>query len=72
MLNDDNISPNDYKRLTKYSKRTGVFRMYLLERPPIKRTQLMLEFVIRGKVLYSIKLWKRKRNIFGDNQKELK
>lgn len=66
MTHDDDISEEDYKRLSKYFKRTGIFRVYLLLRPPIARTQLMLEFVIRGKVLFTIKLWKRKHSIFGD------
>ncbi len=62
----DDISPEDYEWLAKYLKRTGIFRMYVLLRPPIARTQLVLEFVIRGKVLFSVKLWKRKHSIFRD------
>ena len=69
MTHDEDISPEDYKRLSKYFKRTGIFRVYLLLRPPIARTQLMLEFVIRGRVLFTIKLWKRKHSIFRDEYK---
>lgn len=67
MTHDDDISPEDYKRLSKYFKRTGIFRVYLLLRP-IARTQLMLEFVIRGRVLFRVKLWKRKHSIFGEEK----
>jgi hypothetical protein len=66
MSHDDDISPEDYKRLSKYFKRTGIFRVYLLLRPPISRTQLVIEFVIRGKVLFQLKLWKRKHSIFRE------
>lgn len=66
MTHDDDISPEDYKRLSKYFKRTGIFRVYLLLRPPIARTQLMIEFVVRGRVLFQLKLWKSKHSIFRD------
>ena len=69
MTYDDDLSPEEYKRLSKYFKRTGIFRMYLLLRPPIARTQLMLEFVIRGRVLFTVKLWKRKHSIFSEENK---
>ena len=66
MTHDDDISPEDYKRLSKYFKRTGIFRVYLLLRPPIAGTQLMIEFVVRGRVLFQLKLWKRKHSLFRD------
>lgn len=65
MTHDDDLSPKDYKRLAKYFKRTGIFRMYKINRPPLGGTQLLIEFVIRGRVLFTINLWKRKYNIFG-------
>ena len=64
MTHNDDLSPEEYKRLSKYFKRTGIFRVYLLLRPPAD-TQLMLEFVIRGEVLFTVKLWKRRRNILS-------
>ncbi len=45
--------------LRKYMKRTGIFRMYLVDREA-KTTRLLLEAVIRGKVLFTIPLWLRK------------
>lgn len=45
--------------LRKYMKRTGIFRMYLVDREA-KRTRLLLEAVIRGKHLFTIPLWYRK------------
>ena len=53
------------KYLLKYSKRTGIFRLYQIDREK-KTTQLLLEFVVRGKVLGTIYLWKRNHTIFGD------
>ncbi len=47
--------------LRKYMKRTGVFRLYQVDREA-KKTRLLLEAVIRGKVLFTIPLWKTKRN----------
>lgn len=54
----EELSPEFEAYLLKYLKRTGIFRMYLLDRPS-NRARLLLEFVIRGKVLGSIKLWRR-------------
>jgi hypothetical protein len=45
--------------LRKYMKRTGIFRMYQVDREA-KTTRLLLEAVIRGKVLFTIPLWLRK------------
>ena len=60
---DENISPELSPELDRYIKRyfnrTGIYRMYQLNRPP-ERSTLLLEFVIRGHVLFHIKLWKRK------------
>jgi len=67
---DDDISPEEYKSLAKYFKRTGIFRMYKILRPPSGGTQVMLEFVVRGKVICSINLWKRKRSIFRGNDEQ--
>ncbi len=44
--------------LRRYMKRTGVFRLYRMDRE-FKTRQLLLEFVIRGHVLFTINLWKR-------------
>jgi hypothetical protein len=60
-MNDEELE----KYLRKYHKRTGIFRMYQMDREK-KTTQLLLEFAIRGKVLGKIYLWKRNHNIFGD------
>jgi hypothetical protein len=56
---DYELTPELDRYLRRYRKRTGVFRMYRLNRPP-ERSTLLLEFVIRGRVLGQIKLWKRK------------
>ena len=60
---EENISPELSPELDRYIKRyfnrTGVYRIYRLNRPP-ERSTLLLEFVIRGRVLGQIKLWKRK------------
>ena len=45
--------------LRKYMKRTGIFRMYLVDREA-KTTRLLLEAAIRGKPLFTIPLWVRK------------
>ena len=55
----EDLSPEEYKYLARYMKRTGIFRMYQMNRS-LKKTYLLLEFVIRGKVLFSIKVWKYK------------
>lgn len=68
MTHDDDISPEDYKRLTRYFKRTGIFRVYRILRPPFGGTQLMLEFVIRGRVLFEVDLWKRKKGLFTEDE----
>jgi hypothetical protein len=47
--------------LRRYMKRTGIFRLYLVDREA-KRTRLLLEAVIRGKPLFTIPLWKTRRN----------
>jgi len=70
MTYDDDISPEEYKSLAKYFKRTGIFRMYKILQPPSSGTQLMLEFVIRGRVICSMNLWKRKRNIFRGSDEQ--
>jgi hypothetical protein len=58
---EEEISPELERYLKRYMKRTGVFRMYQLKRPGSgERSRLILEFVIRGYVLFHIKLWKRK------------
>ena len=51
--------------LRKYMKRTGVFRLYLVDREA-KRTRLLLEAVIRGKPLFTIPLWYRKKGYLFD------
>ena len=57
---DEEISPELDRYLRRYAKRTGVFRLYQLKRPGSgERSRLILEFVIRGYVLFHIKLWKR-------------
>ena len=62
MTHDDDLSPEDYKYLAKYMKRTGVFRMYQVDRS-LRKTYLLLEFAIRGKILFSIKVWKYKHSV---------
>ena len=47
--------------LRRYMKRTGVFRMYQVDREA-KTTRLLLEFAIRGKPLFTLRLWKTNRN----------
>lgn len=47
--------------LRKYMKRTGVFRLYQVDREA-KTTRLLLEFAIRGKPLFTLRLWKTNRN----------
>ena len=60
-MNDEELE----KYLRKYFKRTGIFRLYQMDREK-KTTQLLLEFAVRGKVLGTIYLWKRNHTIFGD------
>jgi len=60
-MNDEELE----KYLLKYMKRTGIFRLYQMDREK-KTTWLLLEFAIRGKVLGKIYLWKRNHTIFGD------
>jgi len=58
---DEELSPELERYLKWYVKRTGVFRLYQLNRPGSgQRSRLILEFVIRGHVLGYLKLWKRK------------
>jgi hypothetical protein len=59
MSNGGELSPELEKYLKRYVKRTGIFRMYAMDRE-FKTRQLLIEFVIRGYVLFHIKLWKRK------------
>lgn len=66
---DCDLSDKEYKYLKKYFKRTGIFRMYRMLNFPKSETQLMLEFVVRGKVLFTIDLWKRKGTIFNEEHK---
>lgn len=47
--------------LRKYMKRTGVFRLYQVDREA-KTTRLLLEFAIRGKPLFTLRLWNTRRN----------
>lgn len=51
--------------LRKYMKRTGVFRMYRIEREA-KKTRLILDVAIRGKTLMSIPLWATKKGYLFD------
>ena len=55
---DEELSPELERYLKRYMKRTGVFRMYRMDRE-FKTRQLLIEFVIRGYVLFHITLWKR-------------
>jgi hypothetical protein len=57
-MKEDNeeLSPELKRYLRRYLKRTGIFRMYLMDRE-FKRRRLLLEFVIRGHILFTIKLW---------------
>ena len=55
---EDDLPPEFERYLKRYLKRTGVYRLYRLNRPP-ERSTLLLEFVIRGRVLGQLKLWKR-------------
>jgi hypothetical protein len=67
MNDDDDLSPELEKQLRKYFKRSGIRRVYRLERP-MSGSTLMLEFVIRGKVLFEVDLWKRKRGLFTEDE----
>ena len=62
MTNEYDLTPEDYNHIAKFLKRTGIFRMYEMNRS-LKRTYLLLEFVIRGKVLFGIKVWKYKHSM---------
>ena len=55
---EDDLPPELERYLKRYAKRTGAFRMYAMDRE-FKTRQLLIEFVIRGHVLFHIKLWKR-------------
>jgi hypothetical protein len=64
MSNGGELSPELERYLKRYAKRTGAFRLYQLDRD--RKTQtLLLEFVIRGYVLFHIKLWKRDSKIWN-------
>jgi hypothetical protein len=67
MNEDDDLSPELEKHLRKYFKRSGIRRMYRLERP-MNGSTLMLEFVIRGRVLFEVDLWKRKKGLFTEDE----
>ena len=67
MKDDDDLSPELEKQLKKYFKRSGIRRMYRLERP-MSGSTLMLEFVIRGRVLFEVDLWKRKKGLFTEDE----
>jgi hypothetical protein len=60
-MNDEEL--NEYLR--KYSKRTGIFRLYQLDLEN-KKTRLLLEFVVRGKVLGNLHLWRKRHHLFKD------
>jgi hypothetical protein len=61
MSQEEELTPELERYLKRYFKRTGIFRMYQIKRPGSgERSRLLLEFVIRGHVLFHIKLWKRK------------
>jgi hypothetical protein len=62
MTYDDELSQEDYKYLAKHLKRTGIFRMYQMNRS-LRKTWLLLEFVIKGKVLFTVKIWKYKHSM---------
>ena len=63
----EELSPELKRYLKRYAKRTGVFRLYRVLRPGGKySSQLQLEFVIRGRVLAKLPLWKRKSGLFED------
>ena len=62
MTNEYDLTPEDYNYIAKFLKRTGIFRMYQIDRS-LKRTYLLLEFVIRGNVLFTIKVWKYKHSM---------
>jgi hypothetical protein len=51
--------------LRKYMKRTGLFRLYQVDREA-KTTRLLLEAAIRGKPLFTIPLWYRKKGYLFD------
>jgi hypothetical protein len=55
---EDDLPPELERYLKRYMKRTGVFRMYRMDRE-FKTRQLLLEFAVRGHVLFTIRLWKR-------------
>ena len=58
---DEELSPELDRYRGRDEKRAGVFRLYRIRRPGFgERSRLILEFVIRGYVLFHIKLWKRK------------
>ena len=61
---EDELSPELERYLKRYMKRTGAFRMYQLSRDH-KTQRLLIEFAIRGKRLFTIKLWKQ-RSAFWD------
>jgi len=64
--NTEELTPELERYLKRYFKRTGIFRVYRIFRPGSgEKSQLQLEFVIRGRVLGTLSLWKRKSNLFG-------
>jgi len=62
MTYDDDLSPEEYKYLDKYFRRTGLFRMYQMD-SSLKQTYLLLEFVVRGKIIFTIKVWKYRHSL---------
>ena len=48
-----------YEFLRKYVKRSGIRRLYSWDTGN-KKSRLLLEFVIRGKVLFVLPLWRVK------------
>jgi hypothetical protein len=59
MTQDDDLSPEEYDYITKFLNRTGIFRMYQMDLS-LRKTHLLLEFAFKGKVLFTIKVWKYK------------
>lgn len=65
MKDNEEISPELEKYLKRYFKRTGIFRLYCIDRKN-KKTQLLIEFAVRGKVLFVLRLWKHNHTIFDE------
>lgn len=65
MTYDEELSPEFERYLKRYYKRTGAFRMYRIDKKN-KKTQLIIEFAFRGKVLFMLPLWNYSHTIFDD------